>query len=121
MYFLVDTTTFDILAPTKSGSSVCVPSWPPSHQNITAKEPISSQFPSRSSLERELAALIASGNVSGRIDAPARALLCTKEDARGATYRAALDAAQQYLRGTRALLVRAAMMRHGLIQRQAPG
>lgn len=68
-----------------------------------------------------MVSLIASKEVSGRIDTHAKALLSHKEDARAATYRAALDAANQYLKGTKAMLLRAGMLRHDLIQRPTAG
>lgn len=73
------------------------------------------------SLEQELVTLIASKQISGRIDTHSKALLSHKEDARSATYRAAITAAEHYLRSTKTMLLRAGMMRFDLIRRPAAG
>jgi COP9 signalosome complex subunit 1 len=73
------------------------------------------------SLEQELVTLIASKQISGRIDTHSKAFLSTKEDARTATYRAAINAAEHYLRSTKTMLLRAGMMRYDLIRRPAAG
>jgi COP9 signalosome complex subunit 1 len=73
------------------------------------------------SLEQELVTLISSKQISGRIDTHAKALLSHKEDARTATYRAAITAAEHYLRSTKTMLLRAGMMRYDLIRRPAAG
>lgn len=70
-----------------------------------------------SALESELATQIASQKVKGRIDSYARALLSQPSNARAETYQAALSAAESYLRNTKSLLLRAAMMRHDMVQR----
>lgn len=73
------------------------------------------------SLEQELVRLIALKQISGRIDTHSKALLSHKEDARTATYRAAISAAEHYLRSTRMMVLRAGMMRYDLIRRPAAG
>lgn len=73
------------------------------------------------SMEQELVTLIASKQISGRIDTHSKALLSHKEDARSATYRAAISAAEHYLRSTKMMLLRAGMMRYDLVRRPAAG
>ena len=69
-----------------------------------------------SGLERELAALISSKQIRARIDSHAKVLYARKPDQRGCTYQQALQAGEEYLRGSRALLLRASLMQHDLIQ-----
>lgn len=72
-------------------------------------------------IENELATLIASKEVDGRIDSHAKALFSKKVNARSTTFKHALTAAEQYMQGTKSLLLRASMMRHDLIQRAPAG
>ena len=67
-------------------------------------------------MEAELAALIGRGEVAARIDSAAHVMYARKGDARAATYRDALAAGEGYLAGTKAMLLRASLVRHDLIQ-----
>jgi hypothetical protein len=72
-------------------------------------------------LEEELAALIASGDISGRIDAGAGVLRAARRDRRATAFRAATAAAKAHVSTIRALLLRASMVQHDLVQRAPPG
>ena len=65
--------------------------------------------------------MIANNSIAVRVDSHAGALLSCKEDARALTYTAAFKSAEQYLRDTKTMLLRAGMLRHDLIQRPAGG
>lgn len=72
-------------------------------------------------LEGELAELIESGLVAARIDAAAGVLHGRRAAPRTATYAEAMRAAEGYLRASRALLLRASMLRGDLVQRPDSG
>jgi COP9 signalosome complex subunit 1 len=68
-------------------------------------------------LDKELAAGIADGRIAARIDARAGVLYARHADARRATFQRALAAGAAYERDTKALLVRASLMQHDVVQR----
>ena len=68
-------------------------------------------------LDKELAAGIAEGRIAARIDARAGVLYARHADARRATFQRALAAGAAYERDTKALLVRASLMQHDVVQR----
>ncbi|PRW44245.1 COP9 signalosome complex subunit 1 [Chlorella sorokiniana] len=72
-------------------------------------------------LEKELAALIASKQITARIDSHAKVLYARKPDQRSSTYQQAIKTAEEYLRNSRALLLRAALIQHDLIQKPSGG
>ncbi|KAL4439259.1 hypothetical protein ABPG77_004161 [Micractinium sp. CCAP 211/92] len=74
-----------------------------------------------SGLEKELAGLISSQQIKARIDSHAKVLYARKPDQRSGTYQQAMLAGEEYLRNTRALLVRASLMQHDLIQKPTGG
>lgn len=67
-------------------------------------------------LQSEIAALIVAGEVSARIDSDAGALHTQRTDQRVATYHHVLHMGEQYLRNTKALLLRANLQKHGFFQ-----
>ncbi|KAK9832518.1 hypothetical protein WJX81_004497 [Elliptochloris bilobata] len=71
-------------------------------------------------LERELAELVAARQVQARIDSHAKVLYARLADPRSATFANALRIGEEYLRDTRALLLRTQLIQHDLVQR-APG
>lgn len=74
-----------------------------------------------SGLEKELAALISTKQIHARIDSHAKVLYSRKPDQRSGTYQQAMRAGEEYLRNTRALLIRASLMQHDLIQKPSGG
>jgi len=72
-------------------------------------------------LEGELATLIASKQITGRIDSHAKALFSRSVDPRKVTFKTSLLAGEQYLRDTKLFLLRSSMMRHDLVQKLPPG
>jgi hypothetical protein len=68
-------------------------------------------------VNKELAAGIAEGRIAARIDARAGVLYARHADARRATFQRALAAGAAYERDTKALLVRASLMQHDVVQR----
>ncbi len=61
--------------------------------------------------------MIGKKEINARIDLKANALVATKDEVRVSTFRAAVNAAESYVRSMRGLLLRSALMRHDLIQR----
>ncbi|KAI3428534.1 hypothetical protein D9Q98_007357 [Chlorella vulgaris] len=72
-------------------------------------------------LEKELAALIGSQQIKARIDSHGKVLYARKPDQRSITYQQAIKAGEEYVRNTQALLLRASIMQHDLIQKPAGG
>jgi len=66
-------------------------------------------------LEKELAALIMAGQIPARIDSQAKVLYARHADQRTATFAAALKMGEEYMRDTRALLLRINLMRADFI------
>jgi hypothetical protein len=73
------------------------------------------------SLEKELAGLIASKDIHARIDSHAKILIARKANQRTATFTQVLHTAEEHLSATRALLLRASMVRFDLVQRPTAG
>lgn len=73
------------------------------------------------SLEREIAGLIMDGKVQARIDSESKVLFAKKPDPRLETQKQVLEAGEAYLRDTKALLIRASIIKNDLIQRQRNG
>jgi len=71
-------------------------------------------------LQRELAGLIVSNQIAARIDSDAGALYSHHTDQRAATYHFALKAGDDYLRNTKALLLRANLQKHNFMQTAGP-
>jgi hypothetical protein len=67
-------------------------------------------------IEAELAELISANEIAARIDSHRSTLHARRADQRSGTYRMALAAGEHYLRNSRALLLRASLMQHDLIQ-----
>ncbi|CAL8465400.1 g4936 [Coccomyxa elongata] len=72
-------------------------------------------------LEKELADLVAAGQVQARIDSHSKVLYARLTNTRAATFERALQTGEDYLRDTRALLLRASLMQHDLVQRAPAG
>jgi len=72
-------------------------------------------------LDKELAALIQENLVPARIDQVGGVLYARHADARKATFARALAAGEAYERDTKALLVRASLMQHDVVQKRGPG
>lgn len=70
-------------------------------------------------LEGEIAALIASKDITARIDSHNKILYARTTEQRSTTYRNVLKAGEEHLRATKALLLRASMLRFNLVQRPA--
>jgi len=66
-------------------------------------------------LERELAKLIGSGQIEARIDSHNKVLYARHDDQRSATFTKALRMGDEYMRDTKALLLRINLMRHDFI------
>ena len=73
------------------------------------------------SLEREIAGLIMDGKVQARIDSQNKVLFSKKPDARAETQKQVFEAGEAYLRDTKALLIRASIIKHDFIQRPKNG
>ncbi|WIA41006.1 hypothetical protein OEZ86_004647 [Tetradesmus obliquus] len=74
-----------------------------------------------SSLEKELAGLIVEGQVSARIDSQAKVLYARHQDIRAATFAKVLSVSEAYVRESKALLLRASLLKHDIVQRAAGG
>ncbi|GAB4814501.1 hypothetical protein N2152v2_001547 [Parachlorella kessleri] len=72
-------------------------------------------------IQSELAALIGQKEVSARIDSHRQVLYARRSDQRSTTFRQALQAGEEYLRSSKALLLRASIMKHDLIQKPSGG
>eukprot|EP00891_Asterochloris_glomerata_P009379 jgi/Astpho2/9379/e_gw1.00145.49.1_t len=70
-----------------------------------------------SALEKELAVLIQDGPIQARIDSHNKVLYARHADRRTATFQEALQIGEDFIRETNALLLRANVMRHDLVQR----
>ncbi len=70
-------------------------------------------------LDKELAGLIQENVIAARIDNGARILYARHADARQSTFVRTLAAGDAYLRDTKALLVRASLMQHDVVQKGA--
>lgn len=68
-------------------------------------------------IEKELIALIQSKDVEAKIDSHNKVLYATKKDSRSAMCKGVVEAAREHLRDGRALLIRACMMQHDMVQR----
>ncbi|KAL1498555.1 hypothetical protein AB1Y20_013874 [Prymnesium parvum] len=66
-------------------------------------------------LERNLASLISSGQIEARIDSHHKVLYARHDDQRSATFRKVLSMGEDYMRDTKALLLRINLMRHDFI------
>jgi len=66
-------------------------------------------------LEKELARLIGAGGIHARIDSHNKVLYARQDDQRSATFSKALAMGEDYMRDTKALLLRIQLMRHDLI------
>lgn len=73
------------------------------------------------SLEREIAGLIMDGKVQARIDSQSKVLFAKRPDPRAETLKQVLEAGEAYLRDTKALLIRASIIKHDFIQRPKNG
>ncbi|KAL3145664.1 COP9/signalosome complex subunit Csn1 [Trebouxia sp. C0010 RCD-2024] len=74
-----------------------------------------------SGLEKELAELIQSSQIQARIDSHNKVLYARHTDQRKATFQTALRTAEQYLGDTKALLLRANLLKHDFAQKQGEG
>jgi COP9 signalosome complex subunit 1 len=70
-------------------------------------------------LEKELAQLIMSRQIAARIDSQRKVLHARNADARASTFEAAVKMGDEYLRETRALVLRINMMRADFVVRGA--
>ena len=69
------------------------------------------------SIENEVAALIASGKISARIDSCSKIVRNQKEDTRLKALEMTIKAAENYVSSTKRLLLRASLVRHDMVQR----
>ena len=74
-----------------------------------------------SALEKELAQLIMDGQVTARIDSQAKVLYARHTDVRAATFHKLLQFGEAYIRDSKALMLRASLLKHDLIQRGGGG
>lgn len=72
-----------------------------------------------SALEKELASLIMDGQIQARIDSQAEVLYARHADVRAQTFARVLATGESYIRESKALLLRASLIKHELIQRGA--
>ena len=73
------------------------------------------------SLEREIAGLIMDGKVQARIDSESKVLFAKKPDPRLETQKQVIEAGEAYLRDTKALLIRASIIKNDFIQKPRNG
>lgn len=71
-----------------------------------------------SELEKELVTLIMDDQIQARIDSHRKILYALRTNVRNSTFQNALKFSQQYIRETKALLLRASLMRHELMQKK---
>lgn len=69
------------------------------------------------SLEEELTGLIASSDIQARLDRRAGALVAETQSSRIQTYRQTMKVAESHIRTVKSMLLRSAMVTHGLVQR----
>ncbi|GMH42853.1 hypothetical protein BSKO_10772 [Bryopsis sp. KO-2023] len=74
-----------------------------------------------SDLEKELAALIMENQIKARIDSHKKILYAQHANIRKGTFGRALNVSEQYIRETKALLLRSSLMKHELMQKQSYG
>ncbi|GFR53055.1 hypothetical protein Agub_g15730, partial [Astrephomene gubernaculifera] len=74
-----------------------------------------------SDLEKQLAVLIMEGQISARIDSATKVLYASQSDARASTFSRVLAVGEAFCRDTRALLLRANLVKHDFMQAGPPG
>eukprot|EP00775_Hariotina_reticulata_P007615 gene7612-7817_t len=70
-----------------------------------------------SALEKELVGLIGDGQIKARIDSQAKVLFARHADIRAATFAKVLAVSESYVRESKALLLRASLLKHDMVQR----
>ena len=68
-------------------------------------------------LETELAALIMEGSIEGRIDSFNKVLYARQADQRALTFEKSIEMGDQYLRATKALMLRVNMLKADFVVR----
>ncbi|KAG1663636.1 hypothetical protein FOA52_011691 [Chlamydomonas sp. UWO 241] len=76
---------------------------------------------SATKLEKEVAGLIIEGKVHARIDSHRKVLHASHADVRGQTFQQVLSAGEAYLRDTKAMLLRASLIKHDFVQPKPGG